>query len=197
MFRLLETIRCENGELQNLPYHQARMDASISELFKTNNVLFLEKIPVPDHCKHGLYKCRVVYEKVIESVEFFPYHLPSIKSLKIINDEINYDYKFADRSALHKLFDKKGKFDDILIVKNGLITDTSYANIIFFNGKNWLTPAFPLLNGTQRAKLLDEEKILPAEIHVSDLKHFQHARLINALISFEDKLEIKIEHIIN
>lgn len=193
MFRLLETIRCEEGVLQNLPFHQARMDASISELFKTNNILDLEKIAVPGHCKTGLYKCRLVYGKIIESVDFLPYQLPVINSLKIVSDdEISYAHKFADRSALHRLMNKKGSCDDILIVKNGLITDTSYANIVFFNGKTWLTTAKPLLKGTQRAKLIEEEKIIEADIRPSDLSNFTKARLINAMMHFEDKVDIEI-----
>jgi 4-amino-4-deoxychorismate lyase len=197
MYRLLESIRSEKGELQNLPYHQERMDASVKELYGNENALRLDKIPVTEYCHGGIYKCRIVYGKIIESIEFLPYQFPSIQSLKIINDnEIDYAYKFSERSALHKLLDKKENCDDILIVKNGLITDTSYANIIFYNGKEWLTPAHPLLKGTQRAKLLDEEKIITADIRHADLLKFQKARLINSMMRFEDEVDVKIKNII-
>ncbi|HEY9114941.1 MAG TPA: aminotransferase class IV family protein [Bacteroidales bacterium] len=196
MYRLLESIRTEKGELQNLHYHQARMNASVKELFGVENSIKLEKISVPEHCRRGLYKCRVVYSETIENIEFIPYQYPPIKSLKlIIDDAIDYEYKFVNRSNINLLLEKKGSYDDILIVKNNLITDTSLANIIFFNGKYWLTPALPLLKGTQRAKLLFEEKIIAADIHAEDLLHFQKARLINAMMRFEDEVDVEVNRI--
>jgi len=196
MYRLLESIRTEKGELQNLHYHQARMDASVKEILGFENSIRLDKISVPTHCQKGLYKCRVIYSEKIETIEFLPYQRPEIKSLKIVTDnEIEYACKFADRSIFRQLLDKNENCDDIIIVKNGLITDTSYANILFFNGKNWLTPALPLLKGTQRAKLLSEEKIIAADIRSGDLPHFQKARLINAMMRFEDEVDVEINRI--
>ena len=198
MFRLLESIRCEKGELQNLPFHQTRMDKSFEDLFSKKNETKLDKIVVSEHCRKGLYKCRVIYSETIESVEFIPYQYPAIKSLKLVVDnEIDYSYKFANRSAINSLLQKKESCDEILIIKNGLITDTSLANIIFYNGKNWLTPALPLLCGTQRQKLLSEEKIILAEIRLADLVHFKKARLINAMMRFEDDARIEIDNIMS
>jgi len=143
-----------------------------------------------------IFKCRITYAKHIEKIEFLPYQIPTISSLKlVINDEIDYSYKFSDRSQLNRLYEKRGDSDDILIVKHGLITDTSYANVLFYNGKEWLTPTHPLLKGTQRARLLDQEIIRVAEIRLEDLHHFKKARLINAMICFEDALDINILNI--
>ena len=143
-----------------------------------------------------IFKCRITYAKHIEKIEFLPYQIPTISSLKlVINDEIDYSYKFSDRSQLNRLYEKRGDSDDILIVKQGLLTDTSYANVLFYNGKEWLTPTHPLLKGTQRARLLDQEIIRVAEIRLEDLHHFKKARLINAMICFEDALDINILNI--
>lgn len=192
MSLLLETIRCENGELQNLPFHQARMNASVKILFETENRIRLAEIAVPALNPQGLYKCRVVYGKSIESVEFQPYRLPDIRSLQLVTDDhIEYSFKYADRSSLRKLLENKGDCDEILIVKNGLVTDTSFSNIIFFDGDKWLTPARPLLRGTQREKLLTGKKVFPAEIRPADLLQFQQARLINSMIRFEDSCVIE------
>jgi len=197
MYRLLESIRCERGELKNLPFHQLRMDVSVQNLFSKNNTIHLEKIIVPEHYKKGIYKCRVIYSETIESIEFIPYQLPKIQSLKVIHDDaIEYAYKFANRLLLNSLFEKRENCDDILIVKNGLITDTSYANILFFNGKNWLTPSLPLLKGTQRAKLLSEEKITAADIRLDGIPGFQKARLINAMMRFEDEVDVEVGKIV-
>jgi len=196
MYRLLESIRCENGELQNLPYHQARMDASVKMLSGKANSIMLGAIKVPEHCRQGLFKCRVIYGKTLESVEFLPWQRPQISTLKMVNaDEVDYSCKFADRAVFHRLLEKNANCDDILIVKNGLLTDTSYTNILFFSGNLWFTPALPLLHGTQRAKLLAEGKIVSAAIRPADIAHFQKARLINAMLRFEDEMDIAIERI--
>lgn len=192
MSLLLETIRCENGELQNLPFHQARMNASVKSLFKTENHIKLAEIVVPALSPQGLYKCRVVYGKSIESVEFQPYRLPNIRSLQqVTGDQIEYSFKYADRSSLQRLLENKGDCDEILIVKNGLVTDTSFSNIIFFDGDKWLTPARPLLRGTQREKLIKEQKIFPADIRPAELFRFREMRLINAMIRFDDACVIE------
>jgi len=206
--KLLETIRFDNSRFDNLAYHQQRMNRSRKVLLGREDEIDLKEyfynssfqsalgsaIPTPN--EHRLFKCRLVYSTTIEKVEFFPYHLPKIHSLRlVIDDEIDYSHKYIDRQAIEKLLAKKDDCDDILIVKNGLITDTSFANILFFNGKEWITPAFPLLKGTRRAQLLDEEKIRTADIHIEDLKYFKKARLVNAMIRFEDKVDILVENI--
>jgi 4-amino-4-deoxychorismate lyase len=199
MCPLLETIRCESGVLQNLLQHQERLDNSQKALFSSFQNISLKILTVPEEFKNGLFKCRVIYSESIESVEFLPYQLPKIQSLKlVVNDEIEYRHKFADRSDIQKMFETRGDADDILIVKYGQITDTSYANIIFFDGKNWLTPEWPLLLGVQRAKLLfSEKKIMQANIIPADLPKFSKARLINAMIRFEDEVDLNIGSIIS
>lgn len=191
MSRLLESIRCENGELQNLPFHQARMDASVKRLFSAENSIRLDRVAVPVGCRNGLYKCRIIYEKAIESIDFKPYGFPKIRSLQLVVDnDIEYSCKYTNRAALRRLLEKRGSADEILIVKNGLITDTSFTNVVFFDGEKWLTPAAPLLNGTQRERLLHEEKIIPVDIRPADLSLFRKARLINAMIRFEDGCDV-------
>jgi 4-amino-4-deoxychorismate lyase len=202
MCLLLETIRFENGAFQNLRYHQERMDASRKALFPDSETIDLEAALRKEMAsgknviQTGLLKCRVVYGSQIRNVEWIPYNFPKIKSLKIVfPDEIEYAHKYEDRTALNKLFKERGNADDILIVKHGLITDTSFCNILFYNGKNWITPSFPLLRGTQRRNLLEQERIIPVEISPADLRHFSKARLINAMIRFEDALDIDIQNI--
>ncbi len=223
MCLLLETIRIEKGRIGNVSYHQERMNHARKELFQCKDQQDLAKtiethmysagfLPcqqagairpqsaadlqtAPEEQKNR-HKCRITYARDIETIEFLPYHLPTINSLKIVFDnDIDYTFKFHDRSRIHTLFEKRDKSDDILIVKQGFITDTSYANVLFYNGKEWLTPTYPLLKGTQRASLLDQEIIRVAEIRLEDLHHFKKVRLINAMIRFEDELDINILNI--
>ena len=60
------------------------------------------------------------------------------------------------QKKLNSLFQIRQDKDDILIVKNGLLTDTSIANIALYDGNDWYTPLHPLLKGTKRAELLDK-----------------------------------------
>jgi len=197
MSRLLESIRCEEGALQNLPFHQARMDTSVEALFSIENRLRLEDVEVPPDCRTGLYKCRIVYDDSLCSVEFQPYRFREIRSLKLVSDDaVEYSHKYADRTALQRLLQARGDCDDILIVKNGRPTDTSYANVAFFDGKRWFTPARPLLRGTQRERLISEGLVRPADIRVDDLGHFEKVRIINAMIRFEDRCDIPVKRLV-
>ncbi len=148
-------------------------------------------IEIPNGLNDEVYKCRVIYSKEIESVEFEKYIPPKISSLKVVESNfIDYSFKFNDRTQLNDLFQRREDCDDILIVKNGFITDTSYANIVFWDGQNWLTPSTPILAGTARARLLHENKIKKAEVNVADLLRYEKARIINALNDLDDSQDI-------
>ena len=85
--------------------------------------------------------------------------------------------------------------DDILIIKDLLVTDTSIANIAFeTSGGEWITPKNPLLKGTTRARLLDEGKLKEADIRVHELRSFTKVALLNAMIDFDvlDRCEFLI-----
>ena len=80
-------------------------------------------------------RCRVIYSDSVNSIEFSPYFPADIKTLKMIDaDSVVYNHKYLDRSSLTALIDKKVA-DDILIIKNGYVTDVSFANIVFTDGK--------------------------------------------------------------
>lgn len=197
--QLLETIRVEQGEFSNLLFHQKRLNHSRKELFgcvqeiDLVSVLQIHVAEIPDN---QLYKCRILYDKEIQKVEFTPYKIPIINSLKLVScDEIEYSHKYQNRQLINELLIQKANADDIIIVKNGLITDSSFANLLFFNGDHWLTPTFPLLKGTQRAKLMEQEKVRVADIRPEDLHNFQKIRLINAMLRFEDEMDVLIEKI--
>lgn len=148
------------------------------------------------HPSAGKYKCRVLYKKQIESVEFIPYEIKSIQSLKVVYDHtIEYPHKFEDRSKIQSLFEQRQYCDDVLIVKNGFVTDASYSNIIFFDGHRWITPDTPLLRGTMRQFLLDTAEIKQEPVTVQDIPSFKTFRLINAMLGF-DGPEIEVSRIV-
>ncbi|MCK3683361.1 aminotransferase class IV [Maribellus sp. YY47] len=194
---LIETIRCINGELHNLSYHQSRFNLVRKNFLGcTDTVVLKEHIQVPEECQNGLFKCRVLYSAQIEKIEFLPHEYRTIQSLQVIKEEaIDYGYKFADRENLGELFTQKGDCDDIVIVKNNCITDSYTANLVFFDGSEWWTPDTPLLPGTQRARLLSDGKIKVCRITLDDLDKYTKAGLINAMQDLENMPVITVENI--
>lgn len=197
MSLLLESIYLNDGKFRNLTYHESRMRNSMEALHKSTYSINLEdlfsNILVPSS---GLFKTRVIYDSEIREVEFVPYRMRTIQSLKLIYDtSISYRFKFLDRASLDILFAKRDKADDVLIVKDGLITDSWYANTIFKKEGRWFTPDTYLLNGTMRQSLLDAGLITETRIAVSDLKQYQSARLINSMLGM-DGPEIQMDSIL-
>ena len=197
MSLLFETIRLQDGVLQNLEYHNERLNQSRKSLYKSTDTIDLEQlIQIPASGKKGLIKCRVSYSREIKTIEFELYVPHVVKSLRMIEaNTISYNYKYTNRGRINELLTKRERFDEILIIKNGFVTDTSYSNIIFFDGTKWVTPSTPLLHGTMRSFLLKNEIISEMKIKVPDMKQFQKARLINAMNPFESGKDIKIEKI--
>ena len=191
----IETIKLLDGDLQNLQYHQNRFERTRSHAFRSRSHPQLKQvIQIPDGLRKGLLKCRVIYGKEVVRIEYEPYEPGLIRSLKLIfSDTISYGFKSADRSALDALYQLRGTSDDILIVKNGCMTDSYYANVIFWNEDGWFTPDTPLLQGTMRAFLLANGSIKIMRIKLDDLGHFQKIRLINAMNSLHDGIEIPMK----
>jgi 4-amino-4-deoxychorismate lyase len=187
MSLLFETIKCNDGVLYNLRYHQARMNLARKIVFRSKEQTDLEStIEIPAEYRSGLFRCRVTYGEAIEKIEFIKHQYRPVTSLMLVEDnQIDYHLKYTDREKLNNLFEKRGSCDDILIVKNGYITDSLTANVIFFDGNRWWTPDTPLLPGTQRARLIVEKKIFVTAITPSDLTTFHQAGLINAMQDFD------------
>lgn len=196
MCLLIETIRIEDGKLQNISFHNERYNRSRKELFGLNPEPGLDTIiNIPPSISKGRYKCRILYSTEIMSITFSEYTIKKLNTLQMVEDNsIEYAFKFHDRKHIEKLKEDI-KADDILIIKNGFITDTSYANIVFRDGNKWITPATPLLCGTMRSKLLHEKKVHLEEIRKSDIILFKSARIINAMIDLEESPSINISNI--
>ena len=180
---LLETIKIEDGEVHNLSYHQDRCTKSRQKLFQSKDVLDLSSIIVAP--KVGLYRCRILYAENVHSIEYIPYTPKEIQTLKIVSSDIEYNLKYANRDALNTLLESNKDVDEVIIEKDGYLTDTTIANIAFFDGKQWLTPEKPLLQGTMRAKLIDEGFLQPKEIKQADLQNYSQVALMNAMIGFK------------
>ncbi len=200
MMICLETLCIKSGEISNVAYHDARFNATRKKLFGLNTTQSLKDlISVPlDLDLDKIYRCRVLYEKNIEQVEFIPYIEKKIRHLKLveISGDYNYTFKWADRSCFTQLLKDNADVDELIMVKNGCVTDCTIANLVFFDGKDWFTSSTPLLYGTRRVKLLDEKKIIEAEIKVKDLSKYEKIVLINAFRDLDESKAIPIAQII-
>jgi len=189
---LLESIKIENGKIFNLSYHQARCDKSRKYLFGSSDKLELSKIIDPPQT--GLYRCRILYGHSVQSIEYIPYAAKIITTLKVVPSAIDYGLKYADRNALDTLLKAHPKADDVLIEKDGYLSDTTIANIAFYDGLRWFTPEKPLLEGTMRAKLIDEGWLQVKQIRKEELHTYSQVALMNAMIGFSILNHLNIDY---
>jgi 4-amino-4-deoxychorismate lyase len=197
MYPLFETIKVLHGKAFGLQYHQRRIEYSFALYYNKEPFFQLKDIlSIPEKFSNGLFKLRFLYSNNAYQIVFSRYEPRMIDSLKIVeSNNINYPLKLTDRAQITLLLQQKGDLHDILIVKDKLITDTSIANILFYDGSSWVTPSTPLLKGTCREKLLEDGKIKEAVIRLDDLHKFESFSLINAMLC-GDLAPIPIERII-
>lgn len=138
-------------------------------------------ITIPPSCQRGLFKCRVSYGQTVGPVTLQPYRPRPIKQLKPIAVNLDYSIKAEDRSGINQAYSLRGEADDIIMVRNGLITDTSYHNIVIKTNTGLYTPNEPMLAGTMRTRLLDKGIIKTRDLYLADLVTCQEIYLINAL----------------
>lgn len=186
MAQFIESIKLLDGVFYRLPLHQQR----VNYVFET----FLKDSPLPDlqqllyssnFPKAGLFKCRIVFSTSIELIEFLPYTFKTFRSLKLVDADIEpCKYKSVDRTLLDNAYAKRDVADDILIVNRGFISDTWFANVALWNGKEWHTPKTALIAGVQRAELMAQGRILPTDISPAMLCQYQQICIFNAMMEF-------------
>lgn len=199
MIKFIESIKVLNGDAPDINEHLQRVIRTIRYFYSksdekfdfiscVNNVLESEREKISD----GLFKLRLVYSDRFVSGTLIPYTPKTIKRLKVVEcDDIDYPFKFETRTSIESLLSYKDKCDDILIVKNGVITDTSYSNIVFERMGNLYTPESYLLAGTKRAKLIREGLIREEKIRPCDIDKYDKAYLINSMLDLYPVEEIE------
>lgn len=170
----IETIRFEKGEFHLLSLHQKRMAATIREIYGAGVQVpnLRAALPQPEGMPDSeILKCRVTYDTEIHKVETLPYTPRMVRSLKIVESPSDLDYhlKKSDRTLLDRLSSEKQYCDEVLIIRNGLITDTSYSNVVFKGAAGLYTPDTPLLHGVMRQHLLNKGIIRERDIRLSDI----------------------------
>jgi 4-amino-4-deoxychorismate lyase len=167
---------------ERLALHNARLNASRKKLYGCTDSIDLHAVLARERFpREPLLRCRVVYGRELVSVECTPYSPREIRTLEVVHvGELTYDYKFLDRTPLDRLV-AASDADDVLIIREGLVTDASFANVVFIRNTEWITPSTPLLRGTRRADLLSRGRIRESSVRVEEIGGFSHVMLINAL----------------
>lgn len=185
--RFIETIRIENGIAQNRDLHLERAFNTCLYHFGVRNLLQFDEIinEISRSHNEGIYKLRIIYTGKIEHYSIVKYQSKIVEKLKLVDGgNIDYSFKYEDRSELEKLLSLRGECDDIIIIKNGFVTDTSYSNLVFSDGEQFITPSSFLLNGTKRQQLLREGKIKEKEIKMEDISSYSGVYMINSMLDF-------------
>ncbi len=180
---LVETLRIDRGEIQNIDFHNGRMNRARRDLYFLSDSIDLRDIIVL--VPGGTHRCRVIYSDRVHRIHYLPTVKQIRKTFRFVTSDIDYPYKYLDRRDIEKLFRTKGASDDILIVQNGLLTDASSSNIAFLYHDHWITPATPLLEGTTRQRYLEAGMLRAGDITPGNAEKCKKMALMNAMIDFE------------
>ena len=198
MSRFIESIKVEDQKIFLTELHQKRMNDTFSNFGKECKIDIKSLFLNLEHDEDGLYKFRIEYD--LENnfkTQILPYAISEHDDFELIVDNgIDYNFKSADRTQFQKLKNDSGA-DEVIIVKENQITDTTYSNLLFLKDKTWFTPKTYLLNGVMRQSLLASKKIKETEISLDNIKEYSHFQLINALNDFDEMFIYPIEKIIN
>jgi 4-amino-4-deoxychorismate lyase len=195
MSQFFESIRVKDGIAENLSLHQLRVNKTLKSFDASNRSIELasviQELVLPEE---GLFKLRISYDlNGNYEAKCNPYQYKQIQHFALVDIKGHrYDYKYENRDWINEALSLSGK-DEVMMHDGGLIKDCSYTNIVFYDGVNWFTPATPLLEGTQRAKLIEAGVIQPKAMYVQDIPSFQKFKCINAMLDWDTAVEYKIE----
>lgn len=200
MYPLFETIKIQNCKIQNSDLHLERVFNSRYKIWKVKYTFDFEKIFSEIESKLSIeysaeiiYKLKVIYNQSDLEYEINDYSKPIINHIKLINDDfIDYQFKFTDRNSLELL--KMAAFrvmserahSEIIIIKNGMATDSSFSNLVFSKDDELITPANFLLRGTKMEKYIREKIILEKPVRAKDIMNFDSIHFINAMNDLGD-----------
>ena len=195
MSQFFESIRVKDGIAENIGFHQLRVNRTLkafdASIISIDLASIVQELVLP---AAGLFKLKISYDLNgnYQSV-FTPYQYKQIQNFALVDIKgQSYDYKFSNRDWINEALTLSGK-DEIVMHDGGLIKDCSYTNIVFFDGVDWVTPTAPLLEGTQRAKLIKEGIIQPKALYVQDMPGFKKFKCINAMMDWDTALEYEID----
>ncbi len=191
-FKLIESMRVENGEVFLLDYHLQRLQKSADRfLFPVSIPHLREAIinytkQIPEH----LYRLRI---SVSPDGKFVIEQTPTIGSTKLriglARKPVNSHDLFLYHKTTHRIVYEQAKqeqplWDDVLLWnEKGYITESTIANVVVQYGDKMFTPPIHcgLLPGTFRQYLLDTHQIEEREMTIDEVNHADAIYLINSV----------------
>ncbi len=182
MYPFFETLRLERNGFQLLAYHQKRLNEVFAAFYPEAKPWDLKRLLQPVPRVETRTKCRFVYGREGYQIFYEPYTLRQIKRVKIVEAIVRYPYKSTDRAEFEKYAALCGEGEMVVFSCDGYITDSLFSNVVFSDGKQWVTPTTYLLNGVQRRFCLEKRSIVEREITVGDLSRYTQIGFINAMV---------------
>lgn len=195
MCRLIfETVKWENGAPCLLPWHQRRVEAAIG-VHGSDGASVPDLASVLSACPgpegRGVYKCHITYDTRgrVRRTSFEPYRPRQVKTLTCVEmPGLDYSCKWEDRTGLLAAGAALGCDEEALILRNGMVTDTRYSNVVFGDGASCAEQKSLKMN-------LIFDKTLPAYL-IGDVIHIKQIllNLINNAVKYtkEGQIDIKV-----
>lgn len=196
---LIETIRVQRGGICLLPLHLERMRNSLEALGQTDSPMMRlltsgrlsQELEHYVQTHHSLYdsptlKLRLTYtHRGVQTCTLSPYNLRTVERLRLweVSEDLDYSIKRSDRASLELAVQQAGA--EVILVRGGEISDTSYSNLVVHLGGELLTPERPLLRGVMREHLLRSGRIRTARLRPADLQQATEIHLINAMMPLD------------
>jgi 4-amino-4-deoxychorismate lyase len=184
---IFTSIKIVDGQVQLPSWHLHRIKHALT--INNSNMKFnslselIAKVPLP---QEGVHKLKViVHGKGMIEYVIEPYMLKQIDKVRFVQaNNIEYENKFLNRNAINVIKQNHApqENEDVVILKHSEITDSSYSNICFWDGKQWVTPKSYLLNGIKRQYLLATNQIAEKEISLLDIANYSKLCFINAML---------------
>lgn len=183
-----ETFKLLNGQLCNVAFHLGRVEKTQAAFFDRAGFDINEVYNALKDYPEGLFKVRVDYASTILQIRAELYEIQPHRKLGLLDaGDFDYSFKFACRDFFRDSYGHHPDCDDIIFLKDGCITDTTYCNIALFDGQTWVTPHTYLLPGTKRAALLQAGILKETRVTLHNIADFEAIAFINALRDFEKK----------
>lgn len=199
----IETLAVEAGEALHPERHWGRMQRTLKAFASAcpRQVLAEARAQVANALTSlseveasPTYRLTLTYTPdALLSLRLVPYVRRSIRRLVPIAlpPDFDYRYKYADRSFFLQAGESLASDEEPIFFRpNGLITDTTFTNVVLDLPQGLLTPRLPLLAGTQRASLLVSRHIREADLCLDDLARTRAVYLINALLPLEQAIRV-------
>lgn len=200
--RYLETLGLRGGQPHALELHRDRVCRTLlhaggtpeghpllEELVPERLVARLKAELGEGYCADQLYRLSYSYDREgVQELRCLAYEPRQLQRLVLceLPEGFDYSYKYADRSFFEAVQAELQQGELPLFVRpDGSLSDTSYTNIVLRTAADYRTPERPLLEGTERRRLLEAGRISVAPLSVADLSACRGVYLINAMMPLE------------